>query len=54
MIIVWMVLCELFAVVSFWGAEHQAGPKRWAMVTVGVALTALCFWLAMKADLFST
>ncbi len=54
MIIVWMVLCELFAVVSFWAAKHQAGPKRWGMVTVGVALTALCFWIAMKADLFPT
>jgi len=54
MFIVWMVLCELFAVVSFWAAGYQAGPKRWGMVTVGVALTALCFWLAMKADLFST
>jgi hypothetical protein len=53
MFIVWMVLCELFAVVSFWAAWHQAGPRRWGMVTVGVALTALCLWLAVTADLFA-
>jgi hypothetical protein len=52
MFLVWALVCELVAVVAFWAARSQTGAKRSGLVVVGVALTGLCFWLAIRSPIF--